>query len=130
MKSSLGAHLTSPNWIGELSWLLLVIRTAHKEDLGCSSSELVYVAPLTVPGDFIANNAPSFQHHAHFFQFLLLELTEHQNLFHATTSVPIFIHSSRQPLYSSVRPLRVIDSGPKTFKINIGASQKSLPLTG
>ena len=36
--------------------MLLGIRTAPKEDLGCSSAELVYGAPLTVPGDFIPNS--------------------------------------------------------------------------
>ncbi len=52
MKSSLRARLSTPNWIQELPWVLLGIRTAPKEDLGCSSAELVYGAPTTVPGDF------------------------------------------------------------------------------
>ena len=29
------------------------IRTTPKEDLGCSSSEMVYGTPLIVPGDFL-----------------------------------------------------------------------------
>ena len=33
--------------------MLLGIRTAPKEDFGCSAAEMVYGAPLTVPGDFI-----------------------------------------------------------------------------
>ena len=32
---------------------MLGIRTAPKEDLSASSAELVYGAPLTVPGEFI-----------------------------------------------------------------------------
>ena len=41
----------------ELPWVLLGIRTAPKEDLGCLLAEVVYGAPLTVPGDFVANTA-------------------------------------------------------------------------
>ncbi|KAI0241039.1 hypothetical protein LSAT2_002963, partial [Lamellibrachia satsuma] len=55
MTSDRGSQFTSEglNWLDELPWVLLGIRTAPKEDLGCSSAELVYGAPLTVPGDFI-----------------------------------------------------------------------------
>ena len=53
LKSSLRARLTGPNWCDDLPWVLLEIRTAPKEDLNSSSAELVYGAPLSVPGDFI-----------------------------------------------------------------------------
>ena len=53
LKSALRARLSNPNWIRELPWVLLGIRTAPKEELHCSSAEIVYGAPLTVPGDFI-----------------------------------------------------------------------------
>ncbi len=53
LKSALRARLNGPNWIDELPWILLGIRTAPKEDLETSSAELVYGAPLTVPGDFV-----------------------------------------------------------------------------
>ena len=56
MKASLRARLTGrANWLDELPWVMLGIRTTPKEDLGASSAELVYGAPLTVPGDFLAN---------------------------------------------------------------------------
>ena len=45
-KSSLRACLSGPNWLQELPWVLLGIRTAPKEDLRCSSTEVVYGAPL------------------------------------------------------------------------------------
>ena len=56
LKAALRARLTGPTWTDELPWVLLGIRTAPKEDLGTSSAELVYGAPLTVPGDFIAHS--------------------------------------------------------------------------
>lgn len=39
LKSALRARLSGPNWLDELPWVLLGIRTAPKEDLGCSSAE-------------------------------------------------------------------------------------------
>ena len=54
LKSALQARLTGPNWLDELPWVLLGIQTALKEDLNSCSAELVYGAPLTVPGDFDA----------------------------------------------------------------------------
>ena len=54
LKTSLKARLTSANWLDELPWVLLGIRTAPKEDLQASSAELVYGAPLSVPGDSLA----------------------------------------------------------------------------
>ena len=40
------------HWTMEMPWVLLGIRTAPKDDLGCSL-ELAYGAPVTVPGDFL-----------------------------------------------------------------------------
>ena len=67
LKSALLARLTGPNWIDELpwAWVLLGIRTApkvkDKEDFECSSAELVYGAPLTVPGDFLQESQEAGQ---------------------------------------------------------------------
>ena len=66
LKSALRARLTGPNWTRELPWVLLGIRTSPKQDLGCSSAEMVYGAPLTVPGEFI----PSHVKHSNTTQYL------------------------------------------------------------
>ena len=43
--------LPNPNdWISGLHWILLGIDTAFKEDIGCSSAELVYGTTLRIPG--------------------------------------------------------------------------------
>ena len=52
LKASLRARLTGPNWTADLPWVLLGFWTAPKDDLGCSSAELVYSTPLAVPGNF------------------------------------------------------------------------------
>ena len=42
----------------ELPWVMLGIRTAPKEDLKASSAEMVFGAPLAVPGDLVSSGAP------------------------------------------------------------------------
>lgn len=54
LKSALRARLEGPKWIDALSWFLLGIRTAPKEDLVTPSAELIYGAPdiiLTTTSD-------------------------------------------------------------------------------
>ena len=44
--------LSNPNdWISGLHWILLGIHTAFKENIGCSSAELVYGTTLRIPGE-------------------------------------------------------------------------------
>ena len=56
MKAALRAHLTGPNWVDELPWVLLGLRTTPKEDLDASPEELVYGSPLAVRGDFFPDS--------------------------------------------------------------------------
>ena len=55
LKAAVRACLSGPGWTRDIPWVLLGIRTAPKEDLVCSSAELVYGHPLTVPENFISN---------------------------------------------------------------------------
>ena len=57
LKSGFRARFKGTNWLDALPWVLLGIRTVPKHDLGCSSGELVFGAPITVPGDFIATSS-------------------------------------------------------------------------
>ena len=132
-KSALRARLTRPNWMQQLPWVLLEIRTAPKEDLGCSSAELVYGATLAVPGDFVG-------HKAHQTPFDLLQSirTKVHSLVPIPTSrhrsPPVFIpkdleqaafvfirrdtrHLSLQRPYKG--PFKVLETGNKTFKVNV-----------
>ena len=53
LKSALVARLYGHKWLDELPWVPHRIRTAPKEDIGCSSAQLIYRAALAVPGDFV-----------------------------------------------------------------------------
>ena len=64
LKASIKARLSGPNWMDELPWVLLGLRTTPIEDLSASPADLVYGAPLTVPGDFVpkASQEPVQEH--------------------------------------------------------------------
>ena len=135
LKSALRARLVGPNWTQELPWVLLGIRTAPKEDFGCSAAEMVYGAPLTVPGDFIPSNDV---HPDNKLQLQRLRdqvrslapipISQHGAI---ATSIPrdlqqakfVFIRrdAHRMPLQRHYEgPFRVIQTGSKTFEVDIG----------
>ncbi len=54
MKDALKSKLEGrPNWSQELWAVLLGMRTSPRADIGASTAELVFGAPITVPGDLI-----------------------------------------------------------------------------
>ena len=52
MKAALMCH-RDEDWMTALPFVLLGIRTSLKEDIGCSSAELVYGTTLTLPADLV-----------------------------------------------------------------------------
>lgn len=135
LKTALRARLTTPNWLDELPWVLLGIRTAPKDDLHCSSAELVYGTPLTVPGDFVAkpqaqqDSASILPHlHALVSKFTPIPTSNHGK---SRVSLPINLQSSEYvfirrdahctPLQRPYEgPFHVLEKGPKFFKIDFG----------
>ena len=121
--------------------MLLGIRTAPKEDLGCSSAELVYGQPLTVPGDFIS----SHNHPADRASELLCWREHASALARIPTSqygarrspLPQYLEKAkfvfirrdghRAPLQRPYEgPFRVIEPGIKTFKVDIGGKTETI----
>ena len=50
LKASLKAYQDPNSWIDSLPLVMLGIRTAFKEDVGCTAAELAYVTTLQLPG--------------------------------------------------------------------------------
>jgi hypothetical protein len=61
VKDALRARAAGVNWLEHLPWVLLGLRAAPKEDSGISSAELVFGAPVTLPGQFLAAGEPPAQ---------------------------------------------------------------------
>lgn len=55
LKSAFRAACRNNNWHQQLPWILLGIRTSVKEDIGYSSSQLLFGQSLRLPGEFIIN---------------------------------------------------------------------------
>jgi transposase InsO family protein len=53
LKDSLRARLASSDWPQHLPWVMLGLRAAPREDSGLSAAELVFGAPLSLPGPVI-----------------------------------------------------------------------------
>ena len=59
LKASLCAHALN-SWSEALPLVLLGIRNALKEDLGCTSAELVYGTTLRLPGEYVAPTSTEY----------------------------------------------------------------------
>ena len=145
LKASLKCRLTGPNWVDELPWVLLGLRTAPKEDLGSSSAELVYGSPLAVPGDFFPDSQPKSTSQ---------ELQRQRDRVGSLKPTPTSAHggeTSRQPSvpgalneakFVFVRrdakktplqnpydgPFEVIERAPKHFVLRLGNQQDSVSI--
>ncbi|XP_064463210.1 uncharacterized protein LOC135374130 [Ornithodoros turicata] len=53
LKAALCSQPEPTNWVDHLPWVLLGLRSSLKQDLKCSSAELVFGSPLRLPGDFL-----------------------------------------------------------------------------
>jgi len=131
LKTSLRTRLRGANWVDELPWVLLGHRTAPKDDLKASPAELVFGDSLLLPGDFAANGtAPSF------LQPHMLPLTPRRHGSAAQTpltdllkSTYVFVrvgpqHPSLERPYQG--PFKVLEPGPKSFKVLIGSSPQTI----
>lgn len=59
LKASLLARQNATNWVDELPFILLGIRTAIKTDIGCSSADLVYGQSLRIPSQLVVEDSNS-----------------------------------------------------------------------
>lgn len=74
LKSSLIARCKTLTWTDELPFVLLGIRTAIRDDLNCSSADLVYGQSLKLPGEiFIDTPGSDISNHSDF----ILKLRQH-----------------------------------------------------
>ena len=143
LKSSLRARLQGTNWIDELPWVLLGIRTAPKADLNTSSAELVFGSPISVPGDFISTQTTelSLSQFLNHLRNAVGSLAPIPTAKHGpvTTYLPqslsqakfVFIrrdkpHNALQAPYTG--PFQVLDRHDKNFTIDIGGRPEMISI--
>jgi len=130
-KAALRASLKDSGWMDRLSWVMLGVRTALKDDLQASSAELVYGQSLRVPGEFIPKVTDPWFATQQQETFLKKPGCSNRCPCHSTgfrrrTSHPaeyVFIRQdchrgTFQPPY--VGPFRIPETGYKTCKIDMG----------
>ena len=59
LKAAIKSYPRPEQWTDALPLALLGIRTAMKEDIGCTAAELVYGTGLRLPGEFLVSSADS-----------------------------------------------------------------------
>ena len=58
LKDALRARVVGPDWPLHLPWVLMGLRAAPTEDTGVSAAELVFGAPLVLPGQILDTDEP------------------------------------------------------------------------
>jgi Integrase core domain len=58
LKDALKARLAGSEWVSHLPWVLLGLRAAPREDSRISATEMVFGAPLTLPGPLLVAAKP------------------------------------------------------------------------
>jgi hypothetical protein len=137
LKEALKARLAAADWPDHLPWVMLGVRATPREDSGISAAELVYGAPLTLPGTLIAapERPPEF-----FSQLFLSRLSSFSPLQRmppapAHTSSRLrgacFVYVRSPPAVPVLNPAyrgpyRVVEEGEKSFRILVGGRTDSV----
>ena len=133
LKAALRTKFSSSSWTSALPLILLGLRTALKEDLNCSTSELVYGTTLRLPGAYVdpsSFNLSDSTSYATRLQDIMSRLRPaspriptlantfiHKDL---ESSTHVFIrkdvsHSSLSPTYDG--PFKVLRRHPKFYRV-------------
>ena len=140
LKAALRARLTTTAWMDELPWVMLGLRTMPKEDLGTSVANMVYGAPLTIPGAFVApSRNPEATEHLQRMREIAGRLVPAPDAWHGTRPAAenrrledaefVFVRrdASHGPLQTPYTgPYRVLQRHDKYFVIQCGEREESV----
>ncbi|XP_036347925.1 uncharacterized protein LOC118757307 [Rhagoletis pomonella] len=142
LKTAITASDDSTYWSEILPWILLGLRTSIKEDLKCSSAELVFGQTLRLPGELVVSNGYNNEvdntneilvklrkyfsnvrskvvHHNKGYSFVPKNLDTCEYVF-----VKVIHKSNLQSPYEG--PFKIISKNSKVFKIQYGNMIKTV----
>ena len=143
LKNSLKARLVDHAWVDQLPIVLLGMRAALKEDLGCSTAEMVYGTTLRLPGELLAtshhnSDAPAFvaDLRRHMAQLKPASTKFHgQKAFYIPkdlqTATHVFVRhdAHRTPLQKPYDgPFPVLQRSAKFFTLDLGTRQDNVSI--
>ena len=145
LKSALRSQPNSADWSENLALVLLGIRSSLKPDLGASAAELVYGAPLRLPGEFFSSadstvpDPSSFLSRLRQFSQSLRPVEPRpppsSRVFYVPaalddcTHVYVRVDSVRQPLATPYDgPFRVIRRTDRVFELDVNGSPRTVSI--
>ena len=138
LKDAMRARLAARDWPSHLPWVLLGLRAAPKEDHNVSAAELLYGAPLALPGEFLESKEPPAAEFLDNLRRPPSQLPTRPVTNQLSSSDPpkalaaasfVFVRRGApgpplSPLYDG--PYKVLSSGPKFFTLQLGNRQEKI----
>lgn len=143
MKASLKARLSDESWVDHLPLVMLGMRAALKEDLGCSAADLVYGTGLRLPGELLMKgtvevNPLTFAGELRRFLSQIRPTApsaHHKPSFHVphhlSKATHVFVRhdAHRTPLQKPYDgPFRVLQRNDKFFRIDFGTREDNISI--
>ncbi len=140
LKDALRARLAGPDWPLHLLWVLMGLRAAPTEDTGVSAAEVVFGAPLVLPGQILDTGEPPPADFIAKLRQSSPPLPSRPLSYAQMAAKPpaallsaAFVYVRKggtipplSPLYSG--PYRVLASGPKVFRLQVGEREETVSI--
>ena len=138
LKDAMRARLAARDWPSHLPWVLLGLRAAPKEEHNVSAAELLYGAPLALPGELLESKEPPAAEFLDNLRQPPSQLPTRPVVNPLSSSDPpkalaaasfVFVRRGApgpplSPLYDG--PYKVLSSGPKFFTLQLGNRQEKI----
>ena len=141
LKTALRSRLKGPDWLDQLPWALLGLRTQAKEDLQTSPAELVFGESLQIPGLPLRRSAEEPPEFLNRLRSDVIRLLPTPTVFHGEqpsyvpgdlrTADYVFVRQDSprtclQPPYRG--PFLVLERGDKEFLIHLGTREERISI--
>lgn len=130
MKDALRARGAGVEWADHLPWVMLGLRAAPKEESGLSAGEAALGVKLAIPGQFVeppdsTSGRPASHTVIPATRRLYADVAKGASALDSATWVYVKRGGQGRPLSANYDgPYEVLESGPKVFKLQLGAREE------